>query len=87
MIRTIIPPVSWLVLNGDVDEGPPLPDNIMHRSPQPTIHLIRNTDLATLKARDVSRVKRMNAQRMMQLGSALKGSRLDNARDTIVHEV
>lgn len=46
--------------------GPPLPDNAMHRSPFPTIHLIRNQDLAQLRARDVSRVKRKNAQRMGQ---------------------
>ena len=47
--------------------GPPLPDNAMHRSPYPTIHLIRNEDLGKLQARDVSRVKRKNAQRMMEL--------------------
>ncbi|KAG7348965.1 DUF1415 domain containing protein [Nitzschia inconspicua] len=46
--------------------GPPLPDNTMHRSPYPTIHLIRNQDLARLRARDASRVKRKNAQRMAQ---------------------
>ena len=48
--------------------GPPLPDNAMHRAPYPTIHLIRNEDLGTLGLRDVSRVKRKNAQRMMKLG-------------------
>lgn len=48
--------------------GPPLPDNAMHRAPYPTIHLIRNQDLGGLQAREVSRVKRKNAQRMMKLG-------------------
>jgi hypothetical protein len=48
--------------------GPPLPDNAMHRSPHPTIHLIQNVDLGKLQARDVSRVKRKNAQSMMKLG-------------------
>lgn len=70
---------DWLVApvvvkggNGDCDDsnllGPPLPDNAMHRAPHPTVHLIRNEDLGTLCARDVSRVKRKNAQRMMKLG-------------------
>ena len=46
----------------------PLPDNVMHRSPYPTIHIIVNRDLASLCIRDISRVKRMNAQRMAKLG-------------------
>lgn len=46
----------------------PLYDNIMHQSPYPTIHLIRNDpDLKSLSLREVSRVKRRNAQHMMQL--------------------
>ena len=45
-----------------------LPDNIMHQSPYPTIHVIVNQDLASLCIRDVSRVKRLNAQRMTKLG-------------------
>lgn len=54
--------------NCDVRFRDPLPDNAMHRSPYPTIHLIRNEDLGTLCMRDVSRVKRKNAQRMAKLG-------------------
>jgi hypothetical protein len=46
----------------------PLPDNAMHQAPYPTIHIINNADLATLSIRDISRVKRKNAQRMMKLG-------------------
>jgi hypothetical protein len=63
-------PIEWcLFVNHDIDtpnpmQGPPLPDNLMHQSPFPTIHLIRNHDLGRLRARDVSRVKRKNAQRM-----------------------
>ena len=45
-----------------------LPDNIMHRSPYPTIHIIVNQDLALLCIRDVSRVKRLNSQRMAKIG-------------------
>ena len=48
--------------------GDPLPDNAMHRAPYPTIHLIQNQDLASTSLRDVSRVKRKNAQRMVRLG-------------------
>lgn len=40
----------------------------MHRSPYPTIHMIVNQDLASLCIRDVSRVKRLNAQRMAKIG-------------------
>ena len=47
---------------------PSLPDNVMHRSPHPTIHIIRNTDLTSMALRDVSRVKRKNARRMAKLG-------------------
>ena len=42
-------------------------DNMMHRTPYPTIHLINNVDLVHLSLRDVSRVKRHNIQRMMNL--------------------
>eukprot|EP00804_Cyclotella_cryptica_P018992 CCRYP_006487-RA/>CCRYP_006487-RA protein AED:0.19 eAED:0.19 QI:0/-1/0/1/-1/1/1/0/354 len=45
-----------------------LPDNVMYRSPYPTIHIIDNRDLASLCVADVSRVKRLNARRMMRLG-------------------
>ena len=45
-----------------------LPDNAMHQAPHPTIHIISNTDLARLSIRDISRVKRKNAHRMMKLG-------------------
>jgi len=60
-------PIDWFAksVNG---LGAPLPDNAMHRAPHPTVHLIRNKDLAALCMRDVSRVKRRNAQRMMNLG-------------------
>jgi hypothetical protein len=54
--------------NRDCEIGPPLPENLMHRSPYPTIHLIRNQDLGSLCARDVSRVKRLNAQKFLRLG-------------------
>ena len=47
--------------------GPLLIDNMMHRTPFPTIHLINNLDLVHLSLRDVSRVKRHNIQRMMKL--------------------
>jgi hypothetical protein len=63
-------PVDWLVdtdSSGSSLLGPPLPDNAMHRAPYPTIHLIRNEDLV-IPCRDVSRVKRKNAQRMMKMG-------------------
>ncbi|KAL7478380.1 hypothetical protein ACHAW6_007797 [Cyclotella cf. meneghiniana] len=46
----------------------PLPDNAMYRSPYPTIHIIDNRDLASLCVADVSRVKRLNAHKMMRLG-------------------
>lgn len=48
--------------------GQALPDNAMHQAPYPTIHIINNTDLASLSIRDISRVKRKNAHRMMKLG-------------------
>lgn len=64
-------PIDWLVSDSDgnpLAKGETLPDNAMHRAPYPTIHLIRNADLASLSARDVSRVKRKNAQLMERLG-------------------
>jgi hypothetical protein len=51
----------------DDNERPILPDNAMHRSPYPTIHLIRNQDLARLSLPDISRVKRKNMQQMTRL--------------------
>lgn len=60
-------PIDWID-HSATGVGPPLPDNAMHRAPHPTVHLIRNKDLSTLCMRDVSRVKRRNAQRMMNLG-------------------
>ena len=64
-------PIDWLMSDRDgnsLAKGEALPDNVMHRAPYPTIHLIRNTDLASLCARNVSRVKRKNAQLMERLG-------------------
>ena len=69
-------PNDWIVSscfhnsssNGDDALGPELPDNAMHRTPYPTIHLIRNEDLGRLSVRDVSRVKRINAKKMTKLG-------------------
>ena len=60
-------PIDWF----DHSVGsvrPPLPDNAMHRAPHPTIHLIRNSDMASLCLRTVSRVKRKNRQLVMKLG-------------------
>ncbi|KAL7528680.1 hypothetical protein ACHAWF_002664 [Thalassiosira exigua] len=62
-------PADWIeVPPGAAGPGPPLPDNAMHRAPYPSIHVIANRDLAGLCLRDVSRVKRTNAQRMARLG-------------------
>lgn len=61
-------PVDWL----QVEKGPLLPDNAMHQSPFPAIHLICNADLARLRARDVSRVKRLNAHRMSELSKSVE---------------
>jgi len=49
-------------------QGTALADNAMHQAPYPTIHIINNADLASLSIRDISRVKRKNAHRMMKLG-------------------
>ncbi len=71
-------PTNWISIHpknmGEVDatdpsqRGPALPDNAMHQAPHPTIHIINNADLARLSIRDISRVKRKNAHRMMKLG-------------------
>lgn len=61
-------PVDWLVLPHQSPLGDALPDNLMHRAPVPTIHIIQDSDLGSLRARDVSRIKRKNAQRMLTLG-------------------
>ena len=64
-------PIDWLTLDEDgspLPKGEPLPDNAMHRAPYPTMHLIRNADLAALCARDVSLVKRKNAQHFSKIG-------------------
>ena len=64
-------PIDWLTSDEDgnpMPKGEPLPDNVMHRAPYPTMHLIRNADLAALCARDVSRVKRKNAQHFYKIG-------------------
>jgi hypothetical protein len=59
-------PIDWF---DHARSGAPLPDNGMHRAPHPTIHLIRNADLAELTLSDVSRVTRRNAQQMSKLGA------------------
>ena len=62
-------PTDWISLEeGGNIRGPALPDNAMHQAPYPTIHIINNTDLASLSIRDISRVKRKNAHCMMKLG-------------------
>jgi len=64
-------PTDWIdfTKNEETCQALPLlPDNSMHQSPYPTIHIITNRDLASTSVRDVSRVKRLNAQRMMKLG-------------------
>lgn len=59
-------PTDWI--DFPIELCAPLPDNAMHRAPYPTIHIIVNQDLASLCVRDVSRVKRLNAQRNAKLG-------------------
>lgn len=62
-------PTDWILIPDDCSQrGPALPDNAMHQAPHPTIHIINNADLASLSIRDISRVKRKNAHRMMKLG-------------------
>ena len=60
----------------------------MHRAPYPTIHLIRNEDLERLRARDVSRVKRNNARRMMELGweGVLRAAAKSKTQPNIIYE-
>lgn len=60
-------PIDWFADSAGGARAP-LPENAMHRAPHPTVHLIRNEDLKTLCIRDISRVKRQNATRMMKLG-------------------
>ncbi len=65
-------PIDWVVheirkeqsISGE--ERMELPDNMMHRSPYPTIHVIDNRDLYSLCVRDISRLKRRNAQLMVR---------------------
>ena len=65
-------PVDWIDTSSDpcVENinGAPLPDNFMYQSPYPTIHIINNNDLSKLCISDVSRVKRLNAKRMVRMG-------------------
>eukprot|EP00956_Cyclotella_meneghiniana_P002187 scaffold2434_cov70-Cyclotella_meneghiniana.AAC.9 len=65
-------PVDWIDTSSDPSaekiNGDPLPDNFMYQSPYPVIHIINNNDLSTLCLRDVSRVKRLNAKRMLSMG-------------------
>ena len=63
-------PTDWIVFSEEQQctTRPILPDNSMHQSPYPTIHIINNKDLASLCVRDVSRVKRLNSKRMTKLG-------------------
>ena len=57
-------PVDWVVLS-EREQRPPLSDNLMHRAPYPTIHILRNKDLQDLSIHDISRLKRRNAKRML----------------------
>jgi len=63
-------PTDWIVFPEEQQctRRPILPDNSMHQSPYPTIHIINNKDLVSLCVRDVSRVKRLNSKRMTKLG-------------------
>lgn len=69
-------PVDWVVLDSEGSSSnessdtnlsqrrPPLPDNNMHRSPYPVVHILRNEDLAAPTIHEISRLKRRNARRM-----------------------
>jgi len=63
-------PVDWVVVDDEIENSekghqrPPLPDNAMHRSPYPVVHILRNKDLEALSIHDISRLKRRNAKRM-----------------------
>ncbi len=61
-------PIEWLVFPDGTSQRPPLPDNAMHRAPYPTIHVIAKSDMESICVRGVSRVKRLNAQRIARLG-------------------
>ncbi len=72
-------PVDWVVLS-DRETRPPLPDNLMHRAPYPTIHILRNRDLQNLSIHDISRLKRRNAKRMLSENLGWESAqRLDTA--------
>ena len=47
-----------------LQQRPPLPDNNMHRSPYPVVHILRNEDLVAPTIHEISRLKRRNARRM-----------------------
>jgi hypothetical protein len=67
-------PVEWVVLldgcgTDDLNKNknyhrPPLPDNAMHRTPCPVVHILRNEDLEGLSIHEISQLKRRNAKRM-----------------------
>lgn len=65
-------PTDWVVHETQKEqldsrnERMELPDNMMHRAPYPTIHVIDNRDLYPLCVRDISRLKRKNAQLMVR---------------------
>mmetsp|Transcript_15286 Transcript_15286/g.32069 ORF Transcript_15286/g.32069 Transcript_15286/m.32069 type:complete len:353 (-) Transcript_15286:102-1160(-) len=65
-------PTDWVVHETQKEqsisrnERMELPDNMMHRAPYPTIHVIDNRDLYSLCVRDISRLKRKNAQLMVR---------------------
>lgn len=85
-------PTDWILASNENCAPPPLstrtqlPDNSMHQSPYPTIHIIVNQDLASLCIRDVSRVKRLNAQRMTKLGWEGLARILGNGDDMATEE-
>mmetsp|Transcript_46905 Transcript_46905/g.124655 ORF Transcript_46905/g.124655 Transcript_46905/m.124655 type:complete len:96 (+) Transcript_46905:665-952(+) len=64
-------PLEWL--DPGVLAGEALLDNWMHRSPQPTIHLIRRQDLQAVRETEdghstVSEVQRRNQNRLQEMG-------------------
>ena len=61
-------PTNWIAQSENGPPSPLLPDNAMYQSPYPVIHIIVNEDLTSMSIRDVSRVKRLNARRMAELG-------------------
>ena len=48
--------------------GPPLPVTCMCKAPYPTIYSIDHQDFASLSIHYVSRVNKLNAQKMAKLG-------------------